>query len=113
MTFLATFLDLIPMAIGMGKGQRGERAAGPGGGGRPVDLDLLDVVRRADHVHLAIEDKHEELDIEAELADLPEPHTGQRGGADCDPNSGEPGAKMISTIEWKQETIRRLHSRAE
>ena len=51
MTFLATFLDLLPMAIGSGHGSEAITPAGPGGVRRIVVLDHPDVVRRPDFVH--------------------------------------------------------------
>ena len=53
MTFLATFLDLLPMAIGLGRGSEITDAAGPRRGRRAGIINSVDAVRRADPVHPA------------------------------------------------------------
>ena len=53
MTFLATFLDLIPMAIGMGRGSEANIPLARAVVGGLLTSTCLDVLRRADHVYAA------------------------------------------------------------
>ena len=72
MTFLATFLDLIPMAIGMGRGSEANVPLGAAVVGGSADLDGVDPLRVPILYTLLLrESSGQEIDIEAELADEP------------------------------------------
>ncbi len=71
MTFLATFLDLIPMAIGMGKGSEANIPLARAVVGGLLTSTCLTLFVVPIMYTLLLSDKHEEIDIEAELADLP------------------------------------------
>jgi multidrug efflux pump subunit AcrB len=71
MTFLATFLDLIPMAIGMGKGSEANIPLARAVVGGLLTSTCLTLFVVPIMYTLLLSDKHEEVDIEAELADLP------------------------------------------
>ena len=82
MTFLATFLDLMPMAIGIGRGSEANVPLARAVVGGLLDLDVPDAVRRADHVHpFDARGKGHEADIEAELADEPPPALAEQRSA--------------------------------
>jgi hypothetical protein len=74
MTFLATFLDLIPMAIGMGRGSEANvPLARAVVGGLLTSTCLTLFVVPIMYTLLLRERTGDEIDIEAELADQPEP----------------------------------------
>ena len=81
-----------------GQGQRGERAAGPGGGGRPADLDLPDAVRGADHVHAADEGRRRGNGSR------------HRGGTGRPPRKGSPPRRppaLRRKLRWRWSTLPR------
>lgn len=75
MTFLATFLDLIPMAIGMGKGSEANVPLARAVVGGLLSSTCLTLFVVPILYTLLIRNTGPELDIEAELADEPEPRT--------------------------------------
>ena len=102
MTFLATFLDLTPMAIGLGKGSEAvvplARAVV---GGLLTSTFLTLVVVPIMYTLLMKDSDKGDSDIEAELADLPAERlaAGQAAGVEADFPGMAPAARGVQTAD--------------
>ena len=105
MTFLAAFLDLLPMAIGIGRGSEANvPLARAVVGGLLTSTALTRFVVPIMYTLLLKESSGDEIDIEAELADVPEPPRSGGTGAYADRRAEASLAAFGFGVERKNDT---------